>query len=87
MSAGQRPRTPAHFPRMKVRGKRRRHRAWERALAVDERVQSAIVQVLDIITDAFGIPRIDNHAICAALAPDAQMAKNNSGTEEATNGA
>ena len=85
MSAGQRPRTPAHFPCMKVRGKRRRFRAWERALAVDERVQSAIVQILDLITDAFGIPRIDNRDICAALASDAQMAALN--TEEVSNGA
>lgn len=67
MSAGQRPRTPAHFPRMKVRGKRRRFRAWERALAVDEQVQSAINQVLDIITDAFKLPRVNTRDI---FAPD-----------------
>nr|WP_143545628.1 hypothetical protein [Rhodococcus sp. 06-1059B-a] len=66
MSSGQRPRTPEHFPRMKVRGHRRRFRRMLASGEFDAVIQRTVDNLNELLCSFVGIPRIDFRSILPA---------------------
>ncbi|WP_037182545.1 hypothetical protein [Rhodococcoides fascians] len=63
MSSGQRPRTPEHFPRMKVRGHRRRARRILLSGELDDVIQQTVDYLNDMLFSGLGLPIINFGAL------------------------
>ncbi|WP_141216839.1 hypothetical protein [Rhodococcoides fascians] len=69
MSSGQRPRTPEHFPRMKVRGHHRRFRRMLISGEFDAVIQQTVDRMNELLLHINGLPPLDFSGIFPSRRP------------------